>query len=126
MEAQLRATGRDRQKDEEIGSLKAAVARLCGSCPSPSFPFCSSEDPEQGAEDKGVQHTDRTCVRQGKAPPVGNFTGEDAESRLDNWLPTLQRAADWNGWTPDDLLIQLAGGLFRNGTFSLPLRRSRR
>ena len=30
---------------------------------------------------------------------------------LDDWLPTLRRAADWNGWTLDDLLIQLAGHL---------------
>ena len=99
------------QKDEEIGSLKAEVARRRGSSPSPSVPSSTSDDPEQGAGDEGVQRTDRTRVRRGRAPPVDTFTGEDAESRLDDWLPTLQRAADWNGWTPDDLLIQLAGHL---------------
>ena len=99
------------QKDEEIGSLKAKVARLRGSSPRPSVPSSTSEDPEQGAEDEGVQRTDRTRVRRGKAPPIDTFTGEDAESRLDDWLPTLQRVADWSGWTPDDLLIQLAGHL---------------
>ena len=77
------------------------MARLRGSSPSPSVPSSISDDPEQGAEDQGVQCTDRTRVRRGRAPPVDTFTGEDAESRLDDWLPTLQRAADWNGWTPD-------------------------
>ena len=37
------------------------------------------------------------------------FSGEDSESTLDDWLPTLTRAADWNGWTKLELLIQLAG-----------------
>ena len=50
-------------------------------------------------------------VRRGKAPPVDPFTGEDPECRLDDWLPTLSRAADWNSWTEEDLLIQLAGHL---------------
>lgn len=36
------------------------------------------------------------------------FTGEDSELMLDNWLPMLGRAAKWNGWTPDELMIQLA------------------
>ena len=47
----------------------------------------------------------------GKAPPVEIFSGEDAESRFDDWLPTLQRTPDWNGWNMEDLLIQLAGHL---------------
>ena len=63
------------QKDEEIDSLKADVARLRVSSPSPSFPSSTSEDPEQGAEDEGVQRTDRTRVWQGKAPPVDTFAG---------------------------------------------------
>ena len=49
--------------------------------------------------------------RRGKAPPVQPFTGEDPECPLDDWLPTLQRAAEWNGCGGDDLLLQLAGHL---------------
>ena len=30
---------------------------------------------------------------------------------MDDWLTTLQRAAQWNGWDLDELLIQLAGHL---------------
>ena len=50
-------------------------------------------------------------MRRGKAPPVDPFTGEDPECRLDDWLLTLRTAADWNGWTEGDSLIQLAGHL---------------
>ena len=39
--------------------------------------------------------------------------GEDPECRLDDWYPTLKRAANWNAWTEDDLLLQLAGHLKR-------------
>ena len=39
------------------------------------------------------------------------FSGEDSENTLDDWLPALVRAADWNGWTKPELLIQLAGHL---------------
>ena len=45
--------------------------------------------------------------RQGKAPPVDPFRGNDPEIRLDDWLPTLERAAVWNSWSDEDCLIQL-------------------
>jgi len=35
--------------------------------------------------------------RRGKAPPIDPFTGENPEIRLDDWLPTLERASVWNG-----------------------------
>ena len=55
--------------------------------------------------------TGASVQHQGKAPPVDLFTGEDSEIRFDDWLPTLKRAATWNGWTKDEQLIQLAGYL---------------
>ena len=48
---------------------------------------------------------------RGKAPPVDPFTGEEPETRLDDWLPSLKRAATWNEWTEGELLLQLAGHL---------------
>ncbi len=44
-----------------------------------------------------------------KAPPVDPFTGENPEIRLEEWLPSLQRASTWNGWTEEELLLQLVG-----------------
>ena len=49
--------------------------------------------------------------RRGKAPPVDSYSGEDAEIRLEDWIPTLERAASWNGWSPEECLLQLAGHL---------------
>ena len=39
------------------------------------------------------------------------FTGEDPELRFEDWLPALERAARWNEWRNEELLIQLAGHL---------------
>ena len=49
--------------------------------------------------------------RWGKAPPVEPFNGESEAMRLEDWLPTLERAATWNDWTEEDRLLQLAGHL---------------
>lgn len=56
--------------------------------------------------------TSTLTPRRGKAPPVDAYTGEDPEAvRLEVWLPTLERAATWNGWTDEERLLQLAGHL---------------
>ena len=53
----------------------------------------------------------RNKIRQGKAPLVDSYTGEDPAILLDDWLPILKRAAKWNEWTQEELLLQLAGHL---------------
>ena len=52
-----------------------------------------------------------TRRRRGRAPPIDPFTGEDLEIRFDDWLPSLQRASQWNQWTEGEQLMQLAGHL---------------
>lgn len=49
--------------------------------------------------------------RWGKAPPVDPFTGEDPNIMFDEWLPSLERASEWNRWSDQELLLQLAGHL---------------
>ena len=49
--------------------------------------------------------------RQGKALPVDPFKCSDPEFIFEDWLPTLERAATWNGWSEDEKLMQLAGHL---------------
>ena len=100
------------EKDDEISHLRVELDRLHRS--SPGAESASSEGSGQGRTEgrhTRTSHLSRSRVRRGKAPPVDTFTGEDPESRFDDWLPTLKRAADWNEWTADDLLIQLAGHL---------------
>ena len=54
---------------------------------------------------------DHSQYRRGKAPPIDEFTGEDRRITFDDWLPILERATTWNGWTQDELLMQLTGYL---------------
>ena len=49
--------------------------------------------------------------RRGKAPPVSEFSGEDSDFQLDDWLPSLERASLWNNWSMDEKLMQFAGHL---------------
>lgn len=49
--------------------------------------------------------------RRGKAPPVDPFNGETTDTTFEDWLPSLQRAAEWNCWSDEETLIQLAGHL---------------
>ena len=49
--------------------------------------------------------------RRGKAPPIDEFTAEDRCITFDDWLPILERAAMWNGWSKEESLMQLAGHL---------------
>ena len=46
--------------------------------------------------------------RRGKAPPIDSFDGESPDVLFEDWVPALQRAVDWNGWSEKELLIQLA------------------
>ena len=52
-----------------------------------------------------------TSLRRGKAPPVREFSGEDLECQLDDWLSSLERASVWNARTAEERLMQLAGHL---------------
>ena len=48
---------------------------------------------------------------QRKAPPVDPFMGENAEIRFEDQLPSLERAAEWNGWEHSEILLELTGHL---------------
>ena len=39
------------------------------------------------------------------------FTGKDPEVRLDDWLPSIHRASQWNGGSIEEQVKQLAGHL---------------
>ena len=90
------------EKHEEINRLRRS---------SPSTGSMVLKASDQALEDAQSLLSSYHRARHGKAPPVYIFTGADPDRRLDDWLPTLKRAAVWNGWTDDDLLIQLAGHL---------------
>ena len=53
--------------------------------------------------------TGSTDERVGKAPPVDIFTGESPAILWEDWIPTFNRAAQWNQWTEEEILMQLPG-----------------
>ena len=69
----------------------------------------SSRSSESGSHVTTREH--RSVTRRGKAPPVDPFTGGNPSLRLEEWLPALERASQWNGWSEADQLLQLAGHL---------------
>ena len=93
-------------KEEEIASLKEQLRNQ--SSPSLSLNESGEEEDEAHVPPRPDRNSKQ---RRGKAPPIDSFTGESPEMRLDDWLPSLLRAADWNGWSKEELLIQLAGHL---------------
>ena len=52
-----------------------------------------------------------STTRRGKAPPIEPFTGEGVDILFEEWLPSFERTATWNGWSEAEKLIQLAGHL---------------
>ena len=91
-------------KDEEIATLKR---QLRGGPPRP-IPDPHESD---GEDDEHFVPSGTSRQRRGKAPPIDPFTGENPELRLVDWLPSLQRAAQWNRWSKEEELMQLAGHL---------------
>lgn len=47
--------------------------------------------------------------RRGKASPVDQFSGDHPDLTFNDWLPTLERAAQWNEWTEAELCCNLWG-----------------
>ena len=100
------------RKDVEIHQLQETIQQLRATATSGGSGVPPAEStPVGSSEARPVDTTGARLVRRGKAPPVDSFIGEDAETTLDDWLPSLQRAAEWNSWAENEKLMQLAGHL---------------
>ena len=71
----------------------------------------SPSSPASVADGVPTEQTPQSKPGKGKALPVEMFARNDPEVHLDDWLPSLSRAATWNKWFSEELLIQLAGHL---------------
>jgi len=100
------------EKDEEIARLEGQLAgHDCARSRSPPF-IGRSGSSESGEEVESPSPAHQVQPWRGKAPPVVMFSGEDPELSLSDWLPSLKKAAQWNGWgSEEEILIQLAGYL---------------
>ena len=83
-------------KDEEIATLHQSAGHSAATTEQESIPQAGL---------RPVHH------RKGKAPPVDSFSADDPTLPFEDWLPGLQRAADWYAWTEAEHLLQLAGHL---------------
>ena len=108
------------EKDDEIGHLKARVDELeaaHGRPPGDLGDRNEDDDPPTlitaGAELPALPVSIRPPRpnRQSKAPPVDPFDSENPDVTFEDWFPTLQRAANWNRWSKEDSLLQLADHL---------------
>ena len=84
------------QQEAEIRRLKQLLSVRPGSLVS---------DVSRHSGNCELSHAVMPSSRQGKAPPINAFTGEIPEVQLDDWLPSLRRAYQWNDWTEEELLL---------------------
>ena len=113
-------------KDVEISSLRARVEELTMHEHAPGRESSATTgvrliDPDHTSPHRGPRDRMSPDPRlpgprppiacRGKAPTIDFFTGENQEICIDDWLPALERASTWNGWTEEEWLMQLAGHL---------------
>lgn len=91
------------EKDNEIAQLTKLLSIKTTGDKRTNMPLVSdSYDKESSAP---------ITPRHGKAPPVHLFSGDSLEDSWDDWLPTFRGAAEWNGWSDPECLLQLSGYL---------------
>ena len=106
-------------KDDRISTLEAELRRLKAASRASPYSGSRASSPDGSGSGRSSPVLPETStasvqprrVRRGKAPPVDPFTGEDPAIKLDDWLPILRRASLWNGWSPEEQLLQFAGHL---------------
>lgn len=92
-------------KDEEIALLKTQLSELRDSGTR------SGVSNNGGGVPPSSMTTYPPSKQSGKAPPIDSFSGELEEILFDDWLPSLNRTSEWNGWKEEEKLLQLAGHL---------------
>ena len=100
------------EKEEELEGLRQKLPQELaqGGGSRPGSVASSWDEPgPPSSEGKSSSLT----ARRGRAPPVEMFSGEDSETTLEDWLPSLERAAEWNKWGEEERLIQLVVSLAR-------------
>ena len=85
------------EREAEIGELRAKLAE----CESREMRVL--EEGTASGEEHKLLPSPGWVVHRGKAPPVDALMREEAELHLEDWLPTLERASSWNGWTQEEL-----------------------
>ena len=89
-------------KEEEVEALRARVCELEALMSTGSTigvrPEAAAVPPSADSPSDRGTGLRITQPRRGKAPPIDPFNGDSPEFHLDDWLPTLKKAATWNAW----------------------------
>ena len=85
----------------EIARLKARLSAVTSSMSMPRSSVHVMEEPS----------TASSLHRREKALPIDPFSAGSLDELWEDWLPTFERAAEWNSWTDSEPLLQLAGHL---------------
>jgi len=106
--------------EEELAAKDAAIAEFNRKLLAALGTLPGADHPER-VSDEGHDHSrahralvvsgSATGPRRGKAPAVDPFFSDDGTILLEDWLPSLERAASWNAWTDEEKVLQLAGHL---------------
>ena len=102
------------EKDDEICELKQRLAEITSTREAgyPAHrPRARASRSDSIESHTSSPRTKTVLPRKGKAPPVETFQGDSRGVKFEDWLPSFERAADWNGWSDQDRLLQLAGHL---------------
>ncbi len=96
------------EKDDRISALEAEIKLLKAAPRASPHSGSGASSPDRSRSEGSspvipevtTTHVQPRCVRRGKAPPVEPLTREDPAIKLDDWLPILRRASQWNSWSP--------------------------
>ena len=91
---------------EAVGSTHAVSRERAENISGPRANTTATSDPT-GATPFSTSHPKRVRA----APPIDLFYGNTDADIFADWIASLQRAAVWNGWGEQEVLIQLAGHL---------------
>ena len=83
-------------KEAEIEALKERVSQLEAMVDPGAIPPIVLSSLATTVGGAVVAHTHEAHRWRSKALPVSEFTGEDPEYILDDWLPLLECASQWN------------------------------
>ena len=90
-------------KDVDIARLKARLLVV-------TSPAAVSPQTVPSPGDRRVDETSLVPLQHRKAPPINPFSAEGLDEQWDEWLPTFERAAEWNNWS-DTVLTSASGSL---------------
>ena len=101
-----------RSSSERVDRVILSPHRVEGDVSRPTFSETKLDSSLTSHGSSIEQTVQISTTRRGKAPPIEPFAGEGVDMLFEEWLPSFERAATWNGWSEAEKLIQLYSRTF--------------